>query len=120
MARVKRGVTAHRRHKKVLAQVKGHYSTNNRLYKRAHESMMRALRYAYRDRRNRKRDFRRLWIIRINAAARLNGITYSRLIQGLNRAGVALDRKMLADLAVREPQAFAAVADLAKRSLPSA
>ena len=87
MARVKRGVAAHRRHRKVLAQVKGHYSTNNRLYKRAHESMMRSLMYAYRDRRNRKRDMRRLWIIRINAAARLNGITYSRFIQGLHKAG---------------------------------
>ena len=120
MARVKRGVAAHKRHKKVLAQVKGHYSTNSRLYKRAHESMMRALAYAYRDRRNRKRDFRRLWIVRINAAARLNGLTYSRLVQGLNLAGVALDRKMLADLAVREPQAFAAVAGLAKRHVSAA
>lgn len=118
MARVKRGVTAHRRHKKVLAQVKGHYSTNNRLYKRAHESMMHALQYAYRDRRNRKRNFRRLWIIRINAAARLNGVTYSRLIQGLTLAGVGLDRKMLADLAVRDPQAFSAVVDVAKQHIP--
>jgi len=120
MARVKRGVTAHRRHKKVLAQVKGHYSTNNRLYKRAHESMMHALQYAYRDRRNRKRDFRRLWIIRINAAARLNGLSYSRFIQGLTLAGVGLDRKMLADLAVRDPQAFTAVVDLAKQHIPAA
>jgi len=119
MARVKRGVTAHRRHKKVLAQVKGHYSTNNRLYKRAHESMMHALQYAYRDRRNRKRDFRRLWVIRINAAARLNGMTYSRLIQGLTLAGVGLDRKMLADLAVRDPQAFSAVVDVAKQHIPA-
>jgi len=119
MARVKRGVTAHRRHKKVLAQVKGHYSTNNRLYKRAHESLMHALQYAYRDRRNRKRDFRRLWIIRINAAARLNGVTYSRLIQGLTLAGVGLDRKMLADLAVRDPQAFSAVVDVAKQHVPA-
>ena len=119
MARVKRGVTAHRRHKKVLAQVKGHYSTNNRLYKRAHESLMHALQYAYRDRRNRKRDFRRLWIIRINAAARLNGVTYNRLIQGLTLAGVGLDRKMLADLAVRDPQAFSAVVDVAKQHIPA-
>jgi len=115
MARVKRGVAAHRRHRKVLAQVKGHYSTNNRLYKRAHESLMHALQYAYRDRRNRKRDMRRLWIIRINAAARLNGITYSRFIQGLKAANVAVDRKMLADLAVRDAAAFAAVAELAKK-----
>jgi large subunit ribosomal protein L20 len=117
MARVKRGVAAHRRHKKVLAQVKGHRATNNRLYKRAHESLMHALAYAYRDRRRRKRDFRRLWITRINAAARLNGIPYSRFIQGLNRAGVEVDRKMLADLAVRDEAAFAEVASVAKRAL---
>src|SRR5262249_25751022 len=115
MARVKRGVAAHRRHRKVLSQVKGHYSTNNRLYKRAHESLMHALQYAYRDRRARKRDFRRLWIIRINAAARLNGISYSRLIRGLKLAGVAVDRKMLADLAVRDAAAFADVAEVAKQ-----
>jgi large subunit ribosomal protein L20 len=115
MARVKRGVVTHRRHRKVLKQVKGHYSTNNRLFKRAHESMMRSLAYAYRDRRNRKRDMRRLWIIRINAAARLNGIPYSRFIQGLKVAGVEIDRKMLADLAVRDAVAFAAVAEIAKQ-----
>jgi large subunit ribosomal protein L20 len=117
MARVKRGVTAHKRHKKVLAQVKGHYSTNNRLYKRAHESLMHALAYAYRDRRNRKRDFRRLWIIRINAASRLNGLPYSKLINGLSLAGVAVDRKMLADLAVRDAAGFTAVVDTAKQAL---
>lgn len=117
MARVKRGVAAHRRHKKVLAQVKGHRATNNRLYKRAHESLMRSLMYAYRDRRTRKRDMRRLWITRINAAARVNGIPYSRLIQGLNSAGVAVDRKMLADLAVRDEAAFAEVATVAKQAL---
>ena len=116
MSRIKRGVTAHRRHKKVLAQVKGHRATNNRLYKRAHESLMHALQYAYRDRRNRKRDFRRLWIIRVNAAARLNGITYSKLIHGLNSAGVEVDRKMLADLAVRDSAAFAEIAEVAKRA----
>lgn len=114
MARVKRGVAAHRKHKKVLGQVRGHYSTNNRLYKRAHESMMRSLMYAYRDRRTRKRDMRRLWIIRINAAARLNGITYSRFIEGLRKAQVAVDRKMLADLAVKDPAAFTAIAEIAK------
>ena len=117
MARVKRGVTAHKRHKKVLAQVKGHYSTNNRLYKRAHESLMRSLAYAYRDRRTRKRDMRRLWIIRINAASRLNGLTYSRLVNGLTLAGVAVDRKMLADLAVRDANGFSAVVDAAKQAL---
>ena len=117
MARVKRGVAAHKRHKKVLAQVKGHRATNNRLYKRAHESLMRALMYSYRDRRTRKRDMRRLWITRINAAARLNGIPYSRLIQGLNSAGVVVDRKILADLAVRDEAAFAEVASVAKQAL---
>jgi large subunit ribosomal protein L20 len=120
MARVKRGVAAHRRHRKVLAQVKGHYSTNNRLYNRAHESMMHALQYAYRDRRVRKRDMRRLWIIRINAAARINGIAYSRFIQGLKSAGVVVDRKMLADLAVRDAAAFAAVAEVAKQHAQTA
>ena len=116
MARVKRGVAAHRRHRNVLNQVKGHRGTRNRLYKRAHESLMHALQYAYRDRRTRKRDFRRLWIIRINAAARMNGLTYSKLIHGLSVAGVAVDRKMLADLAVRDEAAFAAVAEVAKRA----
>ena len=120
MARVKRGVTSHRRHKKVLAQVKGHYGTNNRLFKRANESLMRSLYYAYRDRRTRKRDMRRLWIVRINAAARLNGLTYSRLIQGLSQANVAVDRKMLADLAVRDADAFAAVVAVARQALPAA
>jgi large subunit ribosomal protein L20 len=99
----------------VIAQVKGHRGTNNRLYKRAHESLMRSLAYAYRDRKARKRDFRRLWIIRINAAARMNGIPYSRFIQGLKAANVEVDRKMLADLAVRDEAAFAAVAEVAKQ-----
>ncbi len=120
MARVKRGVAAHRRHRKVLLQVKGHRGTRNRLYKRAHESMMRALQYAYRDRRNRKRAMRRLWIQRINAASRLNGLTYSRLIQGLTIAGVGVDRKIMADLAVRDEEAFAALVTVAKQSLPAA
>lgn len=120
MARVKRGVTAHRRHKKVLAQVKGHYSSNNRLYKRAHESLMRALRYAYRDRRTKKRDMRRLWIVRINAAARANGLSYSKFIAGLKAANVSLDRKVLADLAVRDAAGFAAVVDAAKQGLAKA
>lgn len=114
MARVKRGVAAHRRHRSVLQQVKGHRGTRNRLYKRAHESLMHAWTYAYRDRKNRKRDMRRLWIQRINAASRLNGLQYSKLIYGLNQAGVEVDRKMLADLAVRDEQAFAAIVDVAK------
>lgn len=117
MARVKRGVTNHRRHKKVLAQVKGHYGTNNRLYKRANESLMRSLAYAYRDRRNRKRDMRRLWIVRINAAARLNGLSYSSFIHGLSLAGVAVDRKMLADLAVRDAAGFSAIVDTSRQAL---
>lgn len=111
MARVKRGVTAHAKHKKVLAQTKGHYGANNRLYKRAHESMMRSLAYAYRDRRNRKRDFRRLWIVRINAGARALGISYSKLTAKLRLAGIGLDRKILADLALNDPGGFKAVVD---------
>lgn len=120
MARVKRGVAAHRRHRSVLKQVKGHRGTRNRLYKRAHESLMHALKYAYRDRRNRKRDMRRLWIQRINAASRLNGLPYSKLIHGLSVAGVEVDRKMLADIAVRDEEAFAAVVEVAKSNLPAA
>ena len=120
MARVKRGVAAHRRHRNVLKQVKGHRGTRNRLYKRAHESLMHALQYAYRDRRNRKRAMRRLWIQRINAASRLNGMPYSHLVHGLNLAGVEVDRKILADLAVRDEEGFAAVVQVAKSSLPAA
>jgi len=119
MARIKRGVAAHSKHKRVLAQVKGHRGTRNRLYKRAHESLMKSWAYAYRDRRNRKRDMRRLWIQRINAASRMNGLQYSRLIHGLNLAGVEVDRKMMADLAVRDEQAFAALVETAKQHLPS-
>lgn len=106
MARVKRGIMAHKRHKKWMKQAKGYRGSRSRHYRVAHEAVMHALAYAYRDRRNRKRDFRRLWIQRINAAARLNGTTYSRLIQGLKLAGIDLDRKILADLAVRDPDAF--------------
>lgn len=109
MARVKGGYRPHRRHKKVLQLAKGKRGAYHRLFKRANEAMLHSLWYAYRDRRNRRRDLRRLWITRINAAARLNGITYSRLMSGLRQANVALDRKSLADLAVRDPQAFAAV-----------
>lgn len=117
MARVKRGVAAHRRHRSVLKAVKGHRGTRNRLFKRAHESLMHAGMYAYRDRRNRKRDMRRLWITRINAASRLNGLPYGQLIYGLSQAGVQVDRKMLADLAVRDEQAFAAIVDVAKQHI---
>jgi large subunit ribosomal protein L20 len=107
VARVKRGVTAHARHKKVLSFTKGHKGQRHRLFRRANESMLHALSYAYRDRRDRKGQFRRLWIIRINAAARMHGTTYSRLMAGLARAGVAIDRKVLADIAVRDQAAFA-------------
>ncbi len=107
MARVKRGVAAHARHKKVLSFTKGHKGQRHRLFRRANESMMHALDYAYRDRRDRKGQFRRLWIIRINAAARQHGTTYSRLMAGLAAAGITIDRKVLADIAVRDQAAFA-------------
>jgi large subunit ribosomal protein L20 len=114
--RVKRGVTARARHKSVLALTKGQKGTKHALYRRAHEAMMKSLAYAYRDRRDRKGDFRRLWIARINAAARQNGLSYSRLIGGLQAAGVAVNRKMLADLAVRDQAAFAQLVAVAKGS----
>lgn len=117
MARVKRGVTTHARHKKILKLTKGHFGARHRLYRTANESMIHAMLYAFRDRRNRKREFRRLWITRINAASRIQGLSYSRLMDGLKKADVQLDRKILADLAVRQPQAFAAVVDVAKTSL---
>src|SRR5664280_2642627 len=114
MPRVKRGVPAHKRHKKVLNLTKGHWGARHRLFRTAHESMLHSLAYAYRDRRNRKRDFRRLWIQRINAAARMHGVSYSRFIAGLIKAQVSIDRKILAELAVNDPAAFAEVANLAK------
>jgi large subunit ribosomal protein L20 len=117
MARVKGGFTAHRRHKKVLKAAKGKRGSYHRLFKRANEAMLHSLWYAYRDRRNRKRDLRRLWIARINAAARLNGLTYSRLINGLNKAHIELDRKSLADLAVRDPLAFGKIVESAKAAV---
>jgi large subunit ribosomal protein L20 len=110
MARVKTGYTRRQRHKKVLKLTKGQYGTRSKLYRRANEARLKSLWYAYRDRRNRKRDLRRLWIARINAAARQNGTTYSRLIHGMKKANIKLNRKMLADMAVRDPEAFAAVA----------
>jgi len=113
MARMKRGVTARARHKKIIDLAKGHKGQRHRVFRRANESVLHALDYAYRHRRERKGDFRKLWIARINAAARINGTTYSRLIDGLNKAGITIDRKMLADLAVREPGAFATIAQKA-------
>ena len=120
MARVKRSVAARKKRRKVLDQASGYWGTKNSSYKRAKEQVQRSLRYAYRDRRTRKRDFRRLWIARINAAARENGITYSQLIRGLKAAGIELDRKMLADMAVKEAAAFTAVVAQAKAALPPA
>ena len=120
MARARSRVAAHARHKKILALAKGHRGKRHTNYKVAHESVMHALRYSTEHRRDRKGDFRRLWIVRINAAARLNGLTYGRLINGLQRAGIDLDRKVLADLAAREPEAFAQVAAQAKAALATA
>lgn len=114
MPRVKGGPRPHLRHKKVLKQTKGARGAYHLLFKRANEGLLHALWYAYRDRRNRRRDLRRLWITRINAAARLNGLSYSRLIAGLVKANIILDRKTLADLAVRDPKTFAAVVASAK------
>ena len=109
MARVKGGPQGYRRHKKVLKYTKGQRGSRHLLFKRANEAMLKSMWYATRDRRVRKRDLRRLWIARINAAARLNGISYSRLVAAMKKADIAINRKMLADLAVRNPQAFAAV-----------
>ena len=107
MGRVKRSVNARKKRRKVLAQARGYFGTKKSSYRRAKEQVQRSLRYAYRDRRVRKRDFRRLWIARINAASRLNGLTYSEFMHGMSLAGVELNRKMLADLATHEPHAFA-------------
>lgn len=108
---------AHKRHKAVLKVTKGQYGSKHLLYRRANEARMKSLWYAYRDRRNRKRDFRRLWITRINAAARLHGITYSKLISGLIKAGLEIDRKILAELAVHDMDAFARLTDVAKEAV---
>lgn len=117
MPRVKGSVTARRRHKKVLAQAKGHRAGRHSLFKQANQSVMHALQYAYEHRRDRKGDFRSLWIMRINAAARVNGLSYSTLMNGLKRAQVEIDRKALADLAVRDVRAFAALAEAARTAL---
>ena len=117
MTRVKRGVTARARHKKVLDQAKGYRGRRNSVYRIAKEAVMKAGQYAYRDRRQRKRQFRSLWIVRINAAARELGMTYSTLINGLNKASIQVDRKVLADLAVFDKAAFAAIANQAKAKL---
>ena len=120
MPRVKRGVTARRRHKKVLALTKGHRATKHSLYRRAHESMLKSLAYAYAHRRERKGDMRRLWITRVNAASRSNGLTYGQFIDGLRRSGVEINRKILADMAIREPEAFSLLVTTAKGHLQPA
>ncbi|MCY3787611.1 MAG: 50S ribosomal protein L20 [Gemmatimonadota bacterium] len=114
MPRVSHAVATKKRKKKVLKQSKGYWGARSRLFRTAREAVDRAQAYAYRDRRQRKRDFRRLWIVRINAAARRNGMSYSQLVHGLGQAGVAINRKVLADLAVRDPAAFAAVVEQAR------
>ena len=117
MSRVKRGVTARARHKKVLALAKGFRGRRGNVYRIAKQAVMKAGQYAYRDRRTKKRVFRQLWIARINAAARANGLTYSQFINGLNKAEIALDRKVLADIAVHDAKGFAAIAEKAKSAL---
>jgi large subunit ribosomal protein L20 len=117
MPRARSGVSAHQRHKKVLKFTKGQYGTRSRLFRRANEAMLKSLFYAYRDRRNRKRDFRRLWITRINAAARIEGLSYSRFIHGLRKADVQVDRKVLADIAVNDTATFGKLVSLAKANL---
>jgi large subunit ribosomal protein L20 len=115
--RVKGGTRTRYRHKKIIRQTKGYYGTRRRLFRRANEAWMKAQWYAYRDRRNRRRDLRRLWITRINAAARLNGLSYNRFIYGLKQAGVELDRKVLADIAVRDASTFTQLVEVAKNSI---
>ncbi|WP_022952955.1 50S ribosomal protein L20 [Leucothrix mucor] len=117
MARVKRGVTARAKHKKVLKKAKGYYGARSRVYRVATQAVTKAGQYAYRDRRQKKRQFRRLWIVRINAAARMFDLSYSRLINGINKAGIEVDRKMLADLAVHDIDTFGKVAEQAKAAL---
>ena len=120
MARVKRAVNAQKKRRTTLERASGYRGQRSRLYRKAKEQMLHSMQYAYRDRRARKGDFRRLWITRINAAARANGITYNRLIQGLKAAGVEVDRKILADLAVNDEVAFVALVQTAKDALPAA
>ncbi|MGE5396510.1 MAG: 50S ribosomal protein L20 [Chitinophagales bacterium] len=116
MSRVKGGVTSHRRHKKIMKLAKGYRGSKSRLYRVANQQVMKSLQYAYIHRRTKKREFRRLWIARINAAARNNGITYSKMMHGLKIAGVDINRKMLADIAVSDPGAFTELAELAKKN----
>jgi large subunit ribosomal protein L20 len=117
MPRVKMNVARLRRKRQILAEAKGYFGRRKNLYKTAKEAVERARRYAYRDRKNRKREFRRLWIVRINAAARQNGLSYSRFMDGLKKSGIEIDRKVLADLAIREPNAFEQLASAARSKL---
>ena len=117
MARVKRGVVAHARHKKILDKAKGYYGARSKVFRIAKQAVIKAGQYAYRDRRQRKRQFRALWIARINAGARMHGLSYSRFINGLNKAGIEIDRKVLADIAVYEPDAFGVIVEQAKSAL---
>ena len=117
MARIKRGITVRRRHKKLLALTKGQRATRHSLYKRAHEAMLHSLSYAYAHRRERKGDMRRLWIVRVNAASRSQGLNYGQFIYGLKKSGIEVNRKMLADMAVREPEAFASLVTTVKGKL---
>jgi large subunit ribosomal protein L20 len=117
LARIKRGITVRRRHKKLLSLTKGQRATRHSLYKRAHEAMLHSLSYAYAHRRERKGDMRRLWIVRVGAASRAQGLSYAQFIYGLKKSGVEIDRKMLADMAVREPEAFASLVTTAKGQL---
>ena len=117
MARVKGGTISRARHKKVMKQAKGYFGSKHRLYRSANEQVMHSLKYAYRDRRQKKRDFRKLWITRINAACRMNGISYSKFINGLNIAGVVVNRKMLSEIAIDNPQAFTNLVEVAKAAL---
>jgi large subunit ribosomal protein L20 len=118
MARVKRGVTSHAKHKKVFKAAKGYYGRRKNTIRIAKQAVEKAMQYAYRDRKNRKRTFRALWIQRLNAAVREHGLTYSRFIDGLGKAGIEVDRKVLSDIAIREPEAFAAIVAQAKAALP--
>ncbi len=120
MARVKRGVTARAKHKKVLDKAKGYYGARSRVYRVAKQAVIKAAQYAYRDRRQRKREFRALWIVRVNAAARLHGLSYSEFMNGLKKAAIEVDRKVLADIAVHDKAAFTAIVEKVKASLASA
>ncbi len=117
MPRVKRGVTARKRHKKILKLAKGYFGSKSKLFRPANEQVLKSLSYAYRDRKAKKRDFRKLWIARINAAARINGMSYSKLINGLRQAGVDINRKILADMAVKDEKAFGRLVEVAKQKL---